>query len=136
MKHQWWGEPTAGEIIWCYFPDGTPRPKPRPALILAVYDDNAPEFVVQVVYGTSQRIAQLYSGEFAIQQLKNPAAYALAGLSYDTKFNLKQTVELPFTTEFFSVPPAEPHGQIPTLGTLHPSMTQAFMAAYRATQGD
>ncbi|GBU14767.1 hypothetical protein AwPolaro_01450 [Polaromonas sp.] len=49
MTHQWWAEPTAGEIVWCYFPSASPRPKPRPALILTVYDDEAPEFVVQVV---------------------------------------------------------------------------------------
>ena len=132
MTHQWWEEPTAGEIVWCHFPDSSPQPKPRPALILTVYDDDAPEFVVQVVYGTSQRTTPLYSGEFAILKLRNPAAYELAGLSYDTKFNLKQAVDLPYTTEHFSVPPAAPHGQKPILGMLHPSMTQPFLAAYRA----
>lgn len=56
MTHQWWEEPTAGEIVWCHFPDSiNPRPKPRPALILAVFDDDAPHFeVLRVAYGTSQ----------------------------------------------------------------------------------
>jgi len=36
---QWWAEPTAGDIVWCHFPDDIhPRPKPRPALILVVFD--------------------------------------------------------------------------------------------------
>jgi hypothetical protein len=127
-----WGEPTAGEIVWCHFPDNiNPRPKPRPALIVAVFDDDAPPFTVRVAYGTSQKITQLYRGEFAILQNKNPAAYAAAGLSYDTKFNLRQLVALPYTAEWFSVPPAAPHGQTPLLGTLHPSMVRAVQAAYR-----
>jgi len=127
-----WGEPTAGEIVWCHFPDNiNPRPKPRPALIVVVFDDAAPLFTVRVAYGTSQKTTQLYRGEFAILQSRNPAAYAAAGLSYDTKFNLLQLVDLPYTAEHFSVPPAAPHGQTPLLGTLHPSMVRAVQAAYR-----
>ena len=127
-----WGEPTAGEIVWCHFPDNiNPRPKPRPALIVAVLDDDAPLFTVRVAYGTSQKTNQLYRGEFAILQNKNTAAYAAAGLSYDTKFNLRQLVDLSYTTKWFSVPPAAPHGQTPLLGTLHPSMVRAVQAAYR-----
>lgn len=127
-----WGEPTAGEIVWCHFPDNiNPRPKPRPALIVMVFDDAAPQFTVRVAYGTSQKTAQLYRGEFAILKSSNPAAYAAAGLSYDTKFNLRQLLDLPYTAEWFSVPPATPHGQTPLLGTLHPSMVRAVQAAYR-----
>jgi hypothetical protein len=129
---QWWAEPTAGDIVWCHFPDNISlRPKPRPALILAVFDDDAPQFEVRVVYGTSQRTTTLYREEFSILRQRNPAAYAMAGLSYDTKFDLKQTFDLPYTTEWFSVPPAAPHGQSPKLGTLHPSLVRALEAAYR-----
>jgi hypothetical protein len=131
----WWGEPTAGEIVWCHFPDNiNPKPKPRPALILTVYDDDAPEFSVQVAYGTSQRTTELHTGEFSILRSRNAAAYIAAGLSYDTKFDLKNAVVLPFNTDWFSVPPAVPHGQQPTLGTLHPSLVRAVEAAYRATR--
>ncbi len=133
MTHQWWSEPTAGEIVWCHFPDDIrPRPKPRPALILAVFDDDAPRFTVRVAYGTSQRTTTLYRGEFAILKARNPAAYATAGLSYDTKFDLKQVLDLPWSTEWFSVPPAAPHGQIPKLGVLHPSLVRALQAAFQA----
>ena len=128
-----WAEPTAGEIVWCHFPDSVnPRPKPRPALILTVFDDDAPQFDVHVAYGTSQRTTTLHSGEFSILRARNPAAYQAAGLSYDTKFDLKQTFVLPYTTEWFSVPPAAPHGQTPKLGTLHPSLVPAVQAAYGA----
>ena len=99
---------------------------------LIVFDDDAPQFEVRVVYGTSQRKTMLHRGEFAILRSRNPAAYEAAGLSYDTKFDLQQTLDLPFTTEWFSVPPAAPHGQTPKLGTLHPSLVRALEAAYRA----
>ena len=135
MTIQQWAEPTAGEIVWCHFPDDiTPRPKPRPALILMVWDDDAPLFSVRVAYGTSQRTTSLIRGEFAILRERNPAAYAAAGLSYDTKFDLRQAVDLPYTTDWFSVPPAAPHGQNPRLGTLHPSLVRAVEAAFRAAK--
>lgn len=133
MTSQWWGEPTAGEIVWCHFPDGiSPHPKPRPALILVVFDDDAPRFHVRIAYGTSQRTATLYSGEFSILRERDRAAYEAAGLSYNTKFNLKNSLDLPYTTEWFSVPPAAPHGQTPKLGILHSSMMRAVQAAFRA----
>ena len=132
---RWWPEPTAGDIVWCHFPDQiNPRPKPRPALILSVFDNGAPEFEVQVAYGTSQKTRTLYRGEFAICRQLNSAAYEAANLSFDTKFNLKQLIDLPFSTEWFSVPPAAPSGQIPKLGVLHPSMVRAVEAAYKASQ--
>lgn len=130
---RWWPEPEAGDIVWCHFPDNIkPKPKPRPALVLMVFDDEAPQFEVRVVYGTSQRTTSLYRGEFAILRRLNRAAYEMAGFSFDTKFDLKQTVDLPYTTDWFSVPPTAPHGQTPKLGTLHPSLVPALEAAYRA----
>ncbi|WP_027474946.1 hypothetical protein [Curvibacter gracilis] len=135
MSPVWWPEPAAGELVWCHFPDNIhPRPKPRPALVLAVFDDDEPEFHIQVAYGTSQRTTVLYQGEFAILKSKHPAAYQAAGLSYDTKFDLNNTLVLPYNTVWFSVPPAAPHGQNPKLGTLHPSLVPAVQAAYRATK--
>ena len=130
-----WGEPAAGDVVWCHFPDDIhPRPKPRPALILEVFDDDAPQFFVRVAYGTSQRTTSLRRGEFSIERSRNLAAFEAAGLSYDTKVDLKQVLELPFSTEWFSVPPAAPHGQTPKLGTLHPSLVRAVQAAYQAAQ--
>ena len=132
---RWWPEPTAGDIVWCHFPDQiNSRPKPRPALILTVFDEDIPRFAVQVAYGTSQKTRKLYRGEFAIYREMNAAAYEAANLSFDTKFNLSQLVELPFSTDWFSVPPAAPYGQIPKLGILHPSMVRTVEAAYKASQ--
>jgi hypothetical protein len=87
---------------------------------------------VRIAYGTSQRTCTLYRGEFPILRDQNLAAFEAAGLSFDTKFDLKQTLDLPYTTEWFSVPPTAPYGQTPKLGTLHPSLVRAVQAAFRA----
>jgi len=44
---RWWPEPTAGEIVWCHFPDNIhPKPKPRPGLIVSTkVDDEGMIFV-------------------------------------------------------------------------------------------
>ena len=87
---------------------------------------------VSVAYGTSQKTDRLYGGEFRISKSEHPAAYASAGLSYDTKFDLRNVLELPFNEAYFSVPPHAPHGQIPKLGTLHPSMVRIAATAFAA----
>ena len=130
-----WPEPTAGDIVWCHFPDHIqPRPKPRPALVISTKLDELGDVFVQVAYGTSQKTNRLYSGEFRISKIEHPAAYASAGLSFDTKFDLRQVLELPFTSDYFSVPPHAPHGQIPKLGSLHPSMVRVAAAAFAAVR--
>lgn len=74
----------------------------------------------------------LRRGEFSILRDRNAATFDAAGLSFDTKFDLKQSIDLPYTTEWFSVPPAAPHGQTPKPGVLHPSLVRALQAAFRA----
>ena len=129
-----WKPPVVGDILWCHFPELPqlqPGPKRRPALSVRVRtkDDGV---AVQVAYGTSQKLERMRSGEFAILRSQHPAAFALAGLSFDTKFNFKQLIELPWTADFFKPPPKARHGQTPKLGTLHASMMQAASAAFRA----
>ena len=126
-----WPEPTAGDIVWCHFPDHIhPKPKPRPGLLVSTKVDDESMVFVSVAYGTSQKTDRLYSGEFLIAKSEHPAAYSSAGLSYDTKFNLNNILELPFNDAYFSVPPHAPHGQTPKLGTLHPSMVRIAAAAF------
>lgn len=135
MATRWWPEPTAGDIVWCHFPDLIHRrPKARPALIVRVYDANAPKFAVQVAYGTSKKTTELRAGEFAILSHRDRTAFDEANLSFDTKFDLNRVVDLPYSDEWFSVPPAAPRGQVPKLGTLHASMMKYVRAAYAATR--
>jgi hypothetical protein len=89
---------------------------------------------VTVAYGTSQGLSRLYRGEFAITKLGNPAAYGSAGLSFDTKFDFRQMVELPWTYPLLGGRAPAPHGQNPKLGSLHASMMRAAQAAYRAAR--
>ena len=125
----------AGEIVWCNFPGNVQsKPKPRPALIVATKEDDDGLVFVSVAYGTSQKTNRLYTGEFRIGKIEHPAAYASAGLSFDTKFDLRNVLELPFNDDYFSVPPHAPYGQNPKLGTLHPSMVRVASTACSALQ--
>jgi hypothetical protein len=129
-----WTAPTPGDIVWCHFPElphRSPGPNPRPALVceVTIREDGVS---VTVAYGTSQGLRRLHAGEFAITKQGHLAAYGAAGLSFDTKFDLRQRIELPWTEDFFTVPANAPHGQRPKLGSLHASMMRALQAAYQA----
>jgi len=131
-----WEPPDPGDIVWCRFPQrprDVPGPKPRPALVVAV-TDYADGTTVTVVYGSSQKVDRLAAGELAIRKAENKAAYEVAGLSYDTKFDLRNKVELPWNDSFFAVPPSPAHGQTPKLGSLHIGMTRALQAAAKAVR--
>ena len=132
---RWYAPPGAGDIVWCRFPQHDlpgPGVKPRPALVVRVGEFEG-HCVVEVAYGTSQKVDRLYAGEFAIASM-DTAAFAAAGLSYPTKFNLGQTFELDFNDTWFAVPPGAPHGQTPKLGILHPSLMRRATAAARAVK--
>jgi hypothetical protein len=131
-----WTPPTPGDIVWCQFPNlprRNPGPKPRPALVcdVTVREDGV---VVTVAYGTSQGLQRLHKGEFAITKQSTPAAYSSAGLSFDTKFDLRQSVELPWNEDFFCVPARAPHGQHPKIGNLHASMMRSAHAAFQGAK--
>ncbi len=132
----WWPEPQPGVIVWCRFPAVPvlrPSPKPRPALVLTVFDDDVPQFRVLVTYGTSKKVDRLYADEFHITA-HDGAAFRLSGLSFPTKFNLSKAVELPCSTPWFDVPPAAPCGQTPQLGVLHASLMRRASAAWQAVR--
>jgi hypothetical protein len=63
---------------------------------------------LSLAYGTSQRTRTLHRGEFAILREINPVGYEAAGLSYDAKFDLRQMLDLPYSTDWFTVPPTAP----------------------------
>ena len=125
--------PQPGDIVYCRFPQRGfpgPAPKSRPALVLAVGEIDG-RLHVEVAYGTSQHTDRLHSGEFLITPADGDA-YALSGLSYPTKFDLRNRKELPYSEEWFRVPPHTPHGQTPKLGVLHPSLVRRARAAFDA----
>jgi hypothetical protein len=129
-----WDSPAPGDIVWCLFPevpDVDPGPKPRPALVMGV-ETREDGVLVRLAYGTSQHVSRLKTGEVAITQENHPAAYALAGLAYDTKFDFKVIVELPWSDRYFKVPLRNRHGNTPKIGTLHATVLRAVEAAYRA----
>lgn len=130
---RWWKQPTAGDIVWCFFPQDDqlePGPKARPGLVLKVRRvlGTDQQFAVEVAYGTSQKVDSLYSGEFLVTG-SDGDAFQLSGLSYPTKFNMTKIVELPYNDQWFAVPPQPRHGQNPKLGTLHASLVLRLRAA-------
>lgn len=130
---QKWKLPAPGDIVWCLFPEVPniePGPKPRPAIVIGTESrDDGDQ--VSVVYGTSQHLTRLKTGEVAITKAKYPAAFALAGLAYDTKFDFKVIVDLPWSDRYFKVPVRNAHGNTPKMGTLHATVLRAVEAAYR-----
>jgi PemK-like, MazF-like toxin of type II toxin-antitoxin system len=134
MIPQRWPLPAPGDVVWCMFPhlpELEPGPKPRPAIVMSV-EEKSDGAIIGVVYGTSQRVHQLKSAEVAITQAKQAAAYAQAGLAYDTKFDFKRIIELPWSERYFKAAPQKPCGNSPKLGTLHATVLHAVEAAYRA----
>lgn len=126
--------PVPGDIVYCRFPEGDlgkRGPKPRPALVTGIVqmDDGTPGVVV--AYGTSQRVDQLHSGEFAIVP-GDGEPYVAAGPSFPTKFDLRKRVPLPYNDVWFRVPPRPAFGQTPKMGTLHASLMKRATAAFDA----
>jgi hypothetical protein len=129
-----WPLPAPGDVVWCLFPqlpELEPGPKPRPAIVVSV-ESKEDGSIVSVAYGTSQNVTKLKTGEVAISQGKHPAAYAQAGLAYDTKFDFKRIIELPWSERYFKPAPRKPYGNSPKIGTLHATILRAVEAAYRA----
>jgi hypothetical protein len=115
----WAPRPKAGDIVECRFPEtkiGIPGAKDRPALVIEVEEDSEDESasIVRVAYGTSQDVEQRYPREFTLR-----AADPNAGLDRDTKFDLGNTVRLPFDTEWFAPSPNRRFGNHPKRGILN-----------------
>jgi PemK-like, MazF-like toxin of type II toxin-antitoxin system len=127
--------PDAGDIVWCRFPHrgfAAPGPKPRPALIVDIGELRGNP-AVEVVYGTSQKLDRLYPGEFSIAP-EDGDRFLVAGLDRPTKFDLARSIFLPFSDEWFAIPPGAPYGQSPKLGILHPSLVRRVRAAFNAVR--
>lgn len=127
MTTQFHPLPAPGDFVWCHFPQvvGNPGPKARPALVVAVYDD---DHAIRVAYGTRQKTNKLYPGEFVLDPAD--AGFALSGLAARTKFDLSQCVTVQFDSDWFA-----PHQSVyastplPRMGTLHSSYMQAVQTA-------
>jgi len=115
----WAPRPKAGDTVQCRFPESearTPGPKDRPALVVEVEGDPEDESasIVRVAHGTSQDVEQRYPRELTIR-----ATDPKAGLARDTKFDLGNTVRLPFNTKWFAASPSRRFGEHPKRGALN-----------------
>ena len=83
--------------------------------------------IVRVAYGTSQNTEQRDPGEFTV-----PASDSHAGLGQETKFDIGNTVRLPFDTDWFAPAPNRRFGDHPkrrTLDPKNPKLKRALQAA-------
>jgi mRNA-degrading endonuclease toxin of MazEF toxin-antitoxin module len=117
LTSRYWSAPKPGDIVHCRFPEaalGVPGPKDRPALVIKVetYRDGSVD--VEVAYGTSQGIDDVYPGELVMEKTDPDA-----GLQKDTKFDLLNIVRLPFNEEWFGPNPLERFGKHPKRGKLN-----------------
>lgn len=85
---------------------------------------------VRVAYATSRGVFTLSHSEFNIT-LDDGEAYEKSGLSYPTKFDLKQLKTLPYTDEWFTVVAG---AKTPVMGQLHPALRARLLAAAKAAR--
>ena len=133
--------PEPGDFVWCRFPEDRqlkPAPKPRPVLVLAVghHETDFALPMVRVAAGTSRKTApaDTFPWELVIERDEG-GPFKASGLSYTTKFNVRNTLELPYTATFFEPPPHRPFGKTPKLGVLHPTYMAALRSAAMAAAG-
>ena len=123
--------PAAGDIVWCRFPEEANKPasKMRPALVIAVSNSM---HEIEIAYGTTQKLNRIYPSEFALHP--GDKGFTASGLSFATKFDLGNTVKVPFDDMWFAPNPAgAPTAPPPKMGILHPSYTSAAQKAIQHT---
>ncbi len=106
---------------------GKPGPKPRPAIVHAVFiNPRTSRASIEVAFGTSKKSDKLYRGEFSIG---SPTGMTCAGLDLPTKYDLGRTVRLPWARQYFSVKPGNTRL---VMGSLHPTDVLALRHAAKA----
>lgn len=122
-----WQPPRVGDIVETRFPDFLKDGfgiksvvKTRPCMVVGVEEFANGQTVVKVAYGTSHLEERIVRGKSfeGIQpgELFVPASDARTGLTQDTKFCLRQVLELPFSTEYFKPCPDQRYGVYPKRG--------------------
>ncbi len=124
--------PRPGDVVWCRFPfremSGRPGPKPRPAIVRAVFlDRRTSRSSVEVAFGTSKKTDRLYKGEFLVA---TPSGRRAAGLDLATKFDLGRTVRIPWAIQIFTIRPGD---DSLIMGSLHPTDVMALRQAAKAS---
>ena len=108
------------DIVWCRFPTAEmpsrPGPKPRPALVRAVFLNRThTRAQVEVTFGTSNTKSDERLYDLIVS---NASERAVMGLAQATRFDLDRTVRLPWAKDFFQ--PHDGHNT-PIIGHLTPA---------------
>ena len=97
----------------------------RPALVLAI---SSSDHAVTVAYGTSQKTAKLYPGEFVLKDYER--AFVDSGLTQTTNSDLSHAANLYFNSDWFAPSPGfVSNSPLPKMGVLHPSYLAAAKKA-------
>lgn len=96
--------PSAFDIVTCNFPEADPPPdgslKLRPALVLSVLRQKTTGMIaLRIAYGTS--VLKLLQREHLDLIIQNATDLRLIGLPRATRFDLDNTVELPWCPPHF-----------------------------------
>lgn len=110
--------PSAFDIVTCYFPEADPPPdgstKLRPALVLSVLrESTSGKIALRIAYGTS--VLKLLQREHLDLIIQNATDLRLVGLPRATRFDLDNTVVMPWCPPYFE---AWPGYGTPVIGTL------------------
>ena len=105
-------QPSQLDIVYGKFPYHTepasPGPIAHPCLVLDVYEAAAltGDYWVIVAFGTSQKVNELLTGQFAVLR-EHGAAFKKSGLALETKFSFERPklAKLPYNDEWFGIPP-------------------------------
>lgn len=123
-------------IVRCYYPVPPGEElKPRPAIVLAGRDpgDGKP-LILTVCYGTSVIKRIPYAWDFIIKS-DNVNEFLPSGLHETTRFDLTQTVELPYTSDNFALPRGvRVYGNNPQMGIVVESALPRLQSAIAAAK--
>ena len=104
-------EPSRWDIVYGKFPyreaPASPGLDAHPCLVLDVFRDKASKAPwVIVAFGTSRKVRDLHSGQFAWLP-EHGAAFSKSGLTNPTKFSLARdrVAKLPYNDDWFAPPP-------------------------------
>lgn len=126
--------PKVYELVWTRFPEAEsieqPGLKPRPSLVLGVYEEEDGGALLVIAPGTTRLKLERRPFDFRVT---NYAEMQACGLSFATRFDLDAIIPLPYTRDWFA--PLTAAGKTtPVIGRLSDAMIMAFQThmAWRA----
>lgn len=119
-------KPAQLDVVYGRFPHhenpAAQGPIPHPCLVLDVYEETeqSGRFWVVIAFGTSKKVGDLLTGQFAVLPRHGPA-FNKSGLALPTKFSFEREklAKLPYNDQWFAIPkPSRFSPATPKIGAL------------------